>query len=127
MANENIQTTDLRFYVARINRINERVEILRTNPWNGLIDSLDSPDADSDFKNSTLATQFANGLNAIYQENGLEDYYCYVLRESSSQTHISNNVPDPFYRILQEYAEVKEEHEKGNQDTEDAAANGVEE
>jgi hypothetical protein len=132
MAKDNIQTTELKFYVARINRINESVEILRTNPWNGLLDSLDSPDADSAFHDNTLAAQFANGLNATYKENGLEDYYCYVLRDSSAQTHISRDIPDVFYRILEEYTATQEEieeeraaEEKAN--AEDAAADGVEE
>lgn len=125
MANENIQTQDLKFYVARINKINERVEVLRMNQWNGLFDSLDSTDSDSAFNTAQAANQLAAGINLGYEDKGIKDYYCYVLRSVGNQVHLSESVPSDFYGILETFLDDNEELQTEDEAAaDDAAANG---
>lgn len=98
-----LQNIETRFYVGRINKRNEVVEVVSFDEWNGLFGVNSVPNPQFAFSKQAHANRVIALLNNVYDDNGVTDFRCYLLRNIENMTHVVGEIDEEFQSIFDNF------------------------
>lgn len=104
-----LQNIETRFYVGRINKRNNVVEVVSFDEWNGLFGVNSVPSPQFAFSEPAHANRVINALNGVYDDKGITDFRCYLLRNVENMTHVVGDVDEDFRAIFDDFFNDEEE------------------
>lgn len=107
-----LQNIETRFYVGRINKRSGVVEVVSFDEWNGLFGVNSVPSPQYAFSEPAHANRVINALNGVYDDRGIKDFRCYLLRNVENMTHIVGDVDEDFRVIFDDFFKVEEPEEE---------------
>lgn len=116
-----VQNTETRFYVGRINRRAGTVEIISFDEWNGLFGTYSTPSPSYSFDEPRQANLIINALNEVYDARNIQEFRCYLIRNVENSTHVVGNIDQSYLDVFNRYFEI------GGDDEEEAPEEAPEE
>lgn len=104
-----VQNIETRFYVGRINRRTATVEVISFDDWNGLFGTNAIPTPQQSFPDPQQANRVINALNGLYDDKGIKDFRCYLLRNVENITHIVGDVDQSYVDVFNEFYNLNED------------------
>ena len=104
-----LQNIETRFYVGRINKRNNVVEVISFDEWNGLFGVNSVPSPQFAFSEAPHANRVITLLNKVYDDNGVTDFRCYLLRNIENMTHVVGDIDEDFKAIFDDFFKEEEE------------------
>lgn len=106
---EDKQNIETRFYVGRINKKQNIVEVVSYDDWNGLFTTNSEPTPAQSFPDAPQANRIITALNGMYDDKGVTDFRCYLLRNVENLTHVVGDIDENFSAVFNAYFNVEED------------------
>lgn len=112
-----VQKTEKRYYVGRINRRAGTVEIISYDEWNGLFGTYSIPSPQYSFPEPRQANLVISALNEIYDARGVHEFRCYLMRNVENSTHVVGDIDQSYLDVFNRYFNIGEEEEETPEET----------